>query len=122
MARVKWATDSVDKTNHNPNVVVNGEAGTSLLELGARAGEIITLNASGSGDPDGNSLDFHWFLYEEIFKPSAPLLLEKDENSLKVKFEFPDMPKGEAVHIILEVSDRGKPSLTSYRRIILTAL
>ncbi|MCC5939175.1 MAG: DUF1593 domain-containing protein [Lunatimonas sp.] len=121
MARVKWATESVENSNHSPQVVVNGQDGTLPVFLHARPGELIALDASASKDPDGDALSFRWFVYEEIYKPSEPVQFQFVENSRKVRFEFPDMPVGEQLHLILEVTDSGRPSLTSYRRIIFTA-
>ena len=121
MARVKWATASFEAANHNPVVVVNGMNGTSLIEIAGEPGEKIRLDASESSDPDGDALVFSWFVYEEIYKPEQPLGLEIKKNGAIAAFAMPQMPAGAQLHLILEVSDSGSPSLTSYRRIILTA-
>lgn len=121
MARVKWATDSFEAANHNPELVVNGMNGTSLIEIAGEPGEKIRLDASESSDPDGDALEFSWFVYEEIYKPEQPLGLEIEKNGAIARFALPQMPAGAQLHLILEVSDNGSPSLTSYRRIILSA-
>ncbi|WP_245189380.1 DUF1593 domain-containing protein [Lunatimonas salinarum] len=120
-ARVQWATESVENCNHPPQVVVNGVAGTLPIFIQARPGEMIDMDASASTDPDGHALDFRWFVYEEIYKPAMPVPFQMEANAQKVRFAFPDMSEGEELHLILEVTDRGTPAITRYRRMVLTA-
>jgi hypothetical protein len=122
MARVKWATGSFEETNHNPVVIINGNKSTFPLELELKAGELILLDASQSSDPDGDALEFRWFIYEEIFRPSVLIRFETENQGDKVSFKMPESPKGEKIHIIVEVTDNGQPAMTSYKRIILTTL
>jgi hypothetical protein len=64
-ARMDWTTTDVAHANHNPRVVVNGQSGKAPLTIEAHVGTPVTLDASGTSDPDGNALHFSWFFYAE---------------------------------------------------------
>jgi hypothetical protein len=64
-ARMDWTIKDVREANHNPVVVVNGRAGKAPLSIDAKVGDTITLDATGTRDPDGHSLTYRWFLYPE---------------------------------------------------------
>ncbi len=56
-ARADWCVaDEFSKANHNPIAWIEGASIRTVS-----AGEKITLNASGSSDPDNNSLSYHWW-------------------------------------------------------------
>ena len=75
-ARMDWTIRDVKEANHNPRVVVNGKAGTEPLVLEARVGVPVSLDATASTDPDGDSLRFSWFFYPEAGTgiPGQPVL------------------------------------------------
>ena len=64
-ARMTWTIEPYARANHNPVISLNGRTGDQPLELSARLGEPITLDASATRDPDGNSLRYTWFFYPE---------------------------------------------------------
>jgi hypothetical protein len=64
-ARMDWTIRDVKQANHNPRIVVNGQAGKAPLMVDAEVGAPVALDASASMDPDGNVLKFHWFFYPE---------------------------------------------------------
>jgi hypothetical protein len=141
-ARMQWTIAPPDAANHNPDAVVNGTKGKAPLMVDAVVGAPATLDASGSTDPDGHALSYRWFFYPEAGggTPGAPLVI-KGERLLS-----PAGPGTEGLptvrdrvtlstttgttttvtphiaglaHVILEVTDNGTPSLTTYRRVIL---
>jgi len=81
------------------------------------------LNAKGSSDPDGNVLNYKWIYYPEAGTydghhdiSAVPI---NNSNALKASFKVPaDATSGNTIHVILIVTDDGKPELTRYRRII----
>jgi cellulose-binding protein len=64
-ARMDWTIKDRAHANHNPLVVVNGQAGKAPIVVDARVGVPVALDAGASTDPDGNRLAFRWFFYEE---------------------------------------------------------
>ncbi len=146
-ARMDWTIRDVKEANHNPRVVVNGKAGTEPLVIETRVGVPVSLDATASTDPDGDSLRFSWFFYPEAgtgipgqpvlarlppaaeasagSSPSAPAGGPPDPP-VRVTVEDADGPRATVAprlagiaHVILAVEDDGSPALTSYRRVIL---
>jgi hypothetical protein len=119
-ARMDWCVKSRAQANHNPLLVVNGAGGRAPVHIAAEPGDVIRLSADGSTDPDGDTLSFRWFYYSEAGGPSPNpdhLALSGAETASAVV----TVPPGawQALHVILEVRDGGRPPLFSYRRIII---
>jgi hypothetical protein len=151
-ARMDWTIAGARNANHNPEVIVNGEAGQAPVLVTATVGTPLTLDAAGTRDPDGDSLTHRWFFYAEAGSgipgqpvsvghpapvagggtageggmPSAPAggpreppprVTLADEMTARVTV----IPRiAGTAHVILAVEDRGNPTLTSYRRVIIT--
>jgi hypothetical protein len=115
-ARMDWAANGVG--NRNPIVNINGNEGIEIIEINAKAGSSINLNASKSNDPDGDELKFNWWILKEAGTYSNEIVFP-DSHTEKLKFEIPSDASGKTIHVICEVTDNGMPVLTSYRRIIL---
>jgi Protein of unknown function (DUF1593) len=134
-ARMDWTIKSYKQANHPPVVAVNGDASGDPVRVTARAGESIVLTADGSSDPDGDKLGYRWFHYAEAGADSLTNLADIALSAVTKKHAtvtaiapcrkmwldgfIPCKGSGVA-HIILAVTDSGKPALTRYRRIILT--
>ena len=57
-ARMDWTLKEYTDANHNPKVVVNGDAGKLLLVINAKIGTPVTLSAAVTSDPDGNKVKY----------------------------------------------------------------
>jgi hypothetical protein len=133
-ARMDWTIKSYRRANHNPRVRVNGVGGTAPLTIDARVGEPVRLDSRGTDDPDGDRLRQRWFVYSEagggtgVSRATVELSGGKGSSvTVTPKSTCPPLwlpgipcnaPTGKA-HVILAVTDGGKPGLTSYRRVVL---
>ena len=75
-ARMDWTITDVARANHNPRVVVNGQPGKAPLTVDAVVGTPLTLDATGTTDPDKHTLTYSWFFYPEAGGgiPGQPLV------------------------------------------------
>jgi hypothetical protein len=130
-ARMAWTlTSDFARANHPPEVVVNGAAGRSPVALTSCENRTITLTAQGTRDPDGNELRYRWWQYREATGGVNPQELTlSGETSQDAEVVVPttlkpapnvETPSETLYHIVLSVSDDGTPSLTRYRRVLLT--
>ena len=118
-ARMDWCVRPYAGANHAPIVHLDGDATPRVLQRTATAGSTVSFSAAGTRDPDGNALEYRWWQYREpgTFRGELPL---HDAVARDVNFVAPAVQEPQTLHLILEVTDRGEPRLTSYRRVILT--
>ena len=116
-ARIGWTTLPYGSANHPP---VPRLAHSDHLTV--RAGDVLMLDASGTTDPDGDSLSYLWFPYPEATGWTRPVAIQGAENLKRVPFLAPDVARPETIHFILRVTDKGTPPLTRYKRVIVTVL
>jgi hypothetical protein len=118
-ARMDWCVKDYSHANHRPLAVVSQDPGSSHLLVSASSGEQVVLSAEGSSDPDGNALGYRWFVYKEAGNLRSMIRLIHS-HSKATQFRAPVVATRKDLHIVLEVSDDGAPSLKHYRRIIVS--
>jgi hypothetical protein len=128
VARMDWTIKNYKQANHPPVVMLNHSN-----EITVRSNQTITLDASPTTDPDGDNVTYKWYLY---FEPGSYLLyrdysLNTNRNyQLDINnsdkpiatFNAPNVETPLDLHIILEVTDNGNPSLTRYQRVIVNII
>lgn len=116
-ARMDWCTKSYKEANHPP-VPALGHPGQMTVKSGGGFG----LDASGTSDPDGDNLSYLWFHYPEAGSYKKLIKINSAENARGVWVIAPEVDKKETAHFILKVTDKGKPPLSRYKRVIVNIL
>lgn len=126
-ARMDWTIKPLNAANHPPVVSVK-----VAMRIPKNGMTTMTLDASASRDPDGDQLSYNWFHYPEAGAGEGVNLAEvavKSEGARAtvtavspcrkawIDGLVPCKGRGFA-HIILAVTDNGKPILTRYQRVI----
>jgi len=118
-ARMDWCTKAFGEANHPPIPALGHPD-----KITVRSGEIFSLDASGTTDPDGDNLSYWWFQYPEAgsFKEEVSFgpFAENLYNVHTIK--APEVNQPETAHFILKVTDKGTPALSRYKRVIVTIL
>ena len=117
-ARLGWCVRPAKGANHPPVPVLNGDTSDGVVEVRARAGEVAKVTAAGSSDPDVDRLAFHWFVYPEAGTYGRDVRVA-DPAAEATSVAVPADAAGRTIHLVLEVTDRGSPALTRYRRAVL---
>jgi hypothetical protein len=115
-ARMDWCIADYDKANHPPVPVLKPNT-----EITVKSGEVFSLDASDTFDPDGDSFSFLWFNYPEAGTYKKEIKISP-ENYPGTSIIAPEVTKKETVHFILKVTDKGEPKLTRYKRVVVTVL
>jgi hypothetical protein len=113
-ARMDWCLQSHEAANHPPVPALNHPDHFTV-----KSGEGFVLDAFPSTDPDGDNLSFLWFHYPEAGSYRKNINMGA-ENVHGVYVTAPAVDKEETAHFILKVSDKGTPSLSRYKRVIVT--
>lgn len=113
-ARLKWSvTAKYTNANHEPVVKIEGP-----LNVLAYAGEKIPVIGAVS-DPDGNAVSIKWWQFQLGSYPNKVVISNPNPAHAVVLIPT-DAVGGQTIHLILEATDNGTPSLTRYQRIIIT--
>lgn len=112
-ARMKWSvTPNYADANHEPVVKIEGPT-----EVVAAPGQTFRLNALVS-DPDGNKVNIRWWQFNVGTYPKEVTIM--NPTSLQPKIMVPtDALPGQTIHIVVEATDDGAPSMTRYQRVII---
>ncbi len=118
-ARMDWCVKPYAQANHEPIAVCNQDKSLRVLQIQTDPGAQVKLNAAGSSDPDGGTLKYKWWVYREAgsYWAEAPI---RGADTARAIVTVPKEASGRTIHVILEVTDTGRPSLTAYRRAIFT--
>jgi hypothetical protein len=121
-ARMDWCVKEFDEANHPPTARLAHAAA-----LDVRHGDSVTLSAQGSSDPDGDALSYRWFVYREAGTYMGSFELQgEDQRDAKLTLPKAEWREGQrspgpkTLHVILEVTDSGRPALTRYQRTVIT--
>jgi hypothetical protein len=110
-ARLDWCVKPRGEANHPPRVKLAGETSRR-----AKVGETVTLDISGTTDPDGDELAIEWWLYREPSEYAGRLDIQ-DAAPTRAKFTVPNEARGKELHLVATVRDSGEPPLARYARV-----
>jgi len=116
-ARMDWCIKSYEEANHPPVPLLSQPE-----QITVKSGEGFGLDAFDSYDPDGDNISFLWFQYPEAGSWKKAISLGQPENSHGIYGTAPVVVKEETIHIILKVTDKGKPLLSRYKRVVIKVL
>jgi hypothetical protein len=116
-ARMDWCTKTYQEANHPPVPAIDIPE-----QITVKSGESFNLDANGTTDPDGDNLSYLWFNYPEAGSYKKLLEISGAENTHGIYVIAPEVDKKETAHFILKVTDKGKPQLSRYKRIIVTIM
>ena len=117
-ARMDWCVAKFEDANHPPELQIQGDLSSKPHRVDAQAGSPYTLDSTGTSDPDGNNLSYRWYIYPEPGTYSGNAVI-RGGSSPRATIEVPQDAVGKTLHIVLEVTDDGRPPLTRYRRTVL---
>ncbi len=117
MARLDWCVaPEYNRANHAPVIKANND-----FNLTVNSGENFELSVEGTKDPDGDIVDFYWWIYQEAGSYKGSFDVQYQEG-YTFKARAPKVEKQETIHIIVEASDFPAigPGLKAYQRFVLT--
>lgn len=117
-ARIDWSIKPYSECNHPP-IPKLATPDSFTVKSGAQ----FHLNADGTYDPDGDSMSYLWFQYKEAGSYNGYVSFRPYSSNLyDLPVTAPVVSKPEVIHFILQVTDKGKPALTRYKRVRVTVV
>jgi hypothetical protein len=120
-ARADRCVNDYDQANHAPVAAFNGTTvndGSPVLKMEAMPGQTISLDASGSTDPDKDKLSYKWWVYKEVGSYGKAVSVN-NSSSKTASVTIPSDASGKTIHVLIEVTDDGDPPLKGWRRAII---
>jgi hypothetical protein len=112
--RADWCVKEYSEVNHAPILMLKDPS-----DLTVQPGEKISLRASAQ-DNDGDLMNYSWWQYREAGTLHDSVIIE-NHTAKNTTVIIPESAEaGQKIHIILQVTDDGKPNLTRYKRVIMT--
>ena len=118
--RMDWCVHRFDEANHNPAAAVNGDETDRILQMKAKPGQSLTFDATASSDPDGDDLDFRWWIYTEAGSCDKDVDLSEKAGP-KTTLTVPQDASGSEIHLILALQDQNKiVPMYDFRRVVIS--
>lgn len=114
-ARLEWCVRDPNDANHPPRVALNVPASVTMV-----AGESLHISAAASEDPDHDRLVWEWFAYPEAGTCTLSAVGQADGAGYTLT--APPVTSPESLHLVVAVTDSGRPPLTRYARVVITVL
>lgn len=112
-ARADWCIKPYSQANHPPQIIV--KEGTNIT---GKPGQKIRLHIEAK-DPDAQAVQLSAWPYQEAGSGKAEVVLNGNEAGIQIPSTA---KKGETYHIVFEGTDKGSPSLTRYKRVIISIM
>ncbi|HEY1064845.1 MAG TPA: nucleoside hydrolase-like domain-containing protein [Pirellulales bacterium] len=114
-ARMEWAEKGTG--NRNPIVSIDGDDSLQILVKKVQPGTSVTLDASKSRDPDGDSLTFQYWIASAAGSYVGKVEIT-DHRDGRATISVPADSAGKTFHVVCEAADAGPHNLVGYRRIV----
>ncbi|MEU7860879.1 hypothetical protein [Nonomuraea sp. NPDC049141] len=101
---------------------LNQSTHSAVVNRTVSRGQSVILNGI-TRDPDGDRLTSTWWQYSDADAYPGTVALPQTSQARHhiVSFRVPqDALPGQTIHLILQTTDNGSSTLTSYQRVVLT--
>jgi len=118
-ARMDWCVENYDQANHRPIAAFDGDTTNNIVRMQAIPGQTVELDGSATTDPDGDAVEYNWWVYNEAGTYDDNLTVSNaDEASTEIT--IPDDALNSQIHVILEVQDDNDiVTMYDYRRVVI---